>query len=109
MAAEEMERSGYEGSLSSGVVITGGGAQLEGLVEIGEQIFDLPVRSGAPSGVGGLVDLVAAPSYGTAVGVLLYGAAHQRSHDGLRVPTYLLSRMTEKVRDFFSGIFGSDR
>ncbi len=52
---DEISKAGYEKSLNSGLVITGGGAQLEGMSEIAEQIFDLPIRRGVPSGVGGLV------------------------------------------------------
>ena len=48
-------------------MLTGGGAILEGMPEIAEQIFDMPVRRGTPSGIGGLVDVVASPVYATAV------------------------------------------
>jgi len=107
LVAEEMERSGYDGGLSSGVVITGGGSQLEGLAEIGEQIFDLPVRVGTPSGVGGLVDLVSAPAWATATGILLYGAGHDDRGEGLRVPAFLLGKFTSRVKEFFSEVFGA--
>ncbi len=109
MVAEEIERSGYEGALSSGVVITGGASQLEGLAEIGEQIFDLPVRLGAPFGMGGLVDLVSSPSWATAVGILLHGAAQQVRRDGLRVPAYLMNRFSQRVKGLFTDIFGAGR
>jgi len=69
----DVKRMGYEKSLNSGIVLTGGTALLEGLEEAAEQIFDLPVRRGDPSGVGGLVDRVNTPDYATAVGLILYG------------------------------------
>jgi len=69
----DIKRMGYEKSLNSGVVLTGGTALLDGLEEIAEEIFDLPVRRGDPSGVGGLVDRVSTPDYATAVGLILYG------------------------------------
>jgi cell division protein FtsA len=69
----DVKRMGYEKSLNSGVVLTGGTALLEGLEEVAEEIFDLPVRRGDPSGVGGLVDRVNTPDYATSVGLLLYG------------------------------------
>jgi cell division protein FtsA len=69
----DIKRMGYEKSLNSGMVLTGGTALLEGLEEVAEEIFDLPVRRGDPTGVGGLVDRVATPDYATAVGLLLYG------------------------------------
>ncbi len=69
----DIKRMGYEKSLNSGIVLTGGTALLEGLEMVAEEIFDLPVRRGDPTGVGGLVDRVATPDYATAVGLILYG------------------------------------
>lgn len=69
----DIKRMGYEKSLNSGIVLTGGTALLEGLEEAAEQIFDLPVRRGDPSGIGGLVDRVNTPDYATTVGLILYG------------------------------------
>ena len=74
---DEIRRAGYEKSLNSGIVLTGGGAILEGMPEIAEQIFDLPIRRGAPSGVGGLADHVGSPSFATPVGLVLYGQRNQ--------------------------------
>jgi cell division protein FtsA len=73
MILTEIKRAGFERSLNSGVVMTGGGAILEGMPEIAEQILDMPVRRGTPSGIGGLVDVVASPVYSTAVGLVLCG------------------------------------
>ncbi len=69
----DIKRMGYEKSLNSGIVLTGGTALLEGLEEVAEEIFDLPVRRGDPTGIGGLVDRVSTPDYATAVGLILYG------------------------------------
>jgi len=69
----DIKRMGYEKSLNSGVVLTGGTALLDGLEEVAEEIFDLPVRRGDPSGVGGLVDRVSTPDYATTVGLVQYG------------------------------------
>jgi cell division protein FtsA len=69
----DIKRMGYEKSLNSGVVLTGGTALLEGLEEVAEEIFDLPVRRGDPTGVSGLVDRVSTPDYATAVGLILHG------------------------------------
>ncbi len=69
----DIKRMGYEKSLNSGMVLTGGTALLEGLEEVAEEIFDLPVRRGEPSGLGGLMDRVRTPDYSTAVGLLYYG------------------------------------
>jgi cell division protein FtsA len=69
----DIKRMGYEKSLNSGVVLTGGTALLEGLEEVAESVFDLPVRRGDPGGIGGLVDRVSTPDYASAVGLVLYG------------------------------------
>jgi cell division protein FtsA len=79
MALTEIRRAGFDRSLNSGVVLTGGGSILEGMPEIAEQIFDMPVRRGTPSGIGGLVDVVASPVYSTAVGLVLYGSRNRAS------------------------------
>ena len=72
----DIKRMGYEKSLNSGIVLTGGTALLEGLEEVAEEVFDLPVRRGDPAGVGGLVDRVSTPDYATAVGLILHGFAN---------------------------------
>ncbi|MBC7361530.1 MAG: cell division protein FtsA [Candidatus Aminicenantes bacterium] len=69
----DIKRMGYEKSLNSGIVLTGGTALLDGLEEVAEEIFDLPVRRGDPNYVGGLIDRVSTPDYATAVGLILYG------------------------------------
>ena len=74
----EIRRAGFDRNLNSGVVLTGGGAILEGMPEIAEQIFDMPVRRGTPAGIGGLVDVVASPVYSTAVGLVLCGLSQPR-------------------------------
>ena len=70
---DEIRRAGYEKSLNSGIVLTGGGVILDGIPEIAEQIFDLPVRRGCPTGIGGLADHVNSPTFATGVGLVLYG------------------------------------
>ena len=66
-----------------GIVLTGGGAILDGMPEIAEQIFDLPIRRGCPTGVGGLADHVNSPTFATGVGLVLYAhrnrAANRRA------------------------------
>jgi len=65
--------SGYEELLSSGIVLTGGSAVMQGMVELGEEIFHMPVRLGVPRYEGGLSDVVRNPRYATVVGLLLEG------------------------------------
>ncbi len=73
---EEIKRAGFERQLSSGIVLTGGGALLTGMVEIAEQVFDAPVRLGAPNDFGGPADEVNSPGFATAVGLAMYGLRH---------------------------------
>jgi cell division protein FtsA len=76
----DIKRMGYEKSLNSGVVLTGGTALLDGLEEVAEEIFDLPVRRGDPAGVSGLVDRVSTPDYATSVGLILHGFDQWQEH-----------------------------
>lgn len=70
---QELVRTDIKDMLASGVVITGGSALVTGLVEMADQIFQLPTRIGFPRDVHGLVDMVNSPAYATAVGLVLYG------------------------------------
>jgi cell division protein FtsA len=81
---DEIRRAGFEKSLHSGIVLTGGGAILDGLAEIAEQIFDLPIRRGCPNGVGGLSDHVNSPSFATSVGLVMY-AHRNRAEEPARM------------------------
>jgi cell division protein FtsA len=74
LAREEVRRSGYEGLLPAGVVVTGGGARLMGTTDAAQAVFDSAVRLGLPIGIGGLADRVAGPSHATAVGLVKWGA-----------------------------------
>ena len=70
----EIMKSGYQDILSGGIVITGGCSLLEGLPELAEFIFEMPVKRGVPLEVGGLRDVVQSPKFATGVGLLKYGA-----------------------------------
>jgi len=73
----ELRRSGYEELLPGGIVLTGGTAKMEGAVELAEEVFNMPVRLGAPYGVTGLDDVVQDPIYASSVGLLQYGRQRQ--------------------------------
>jgi len=101
---DEIRRAGYEKSLNSGIVLTGGAAILEGMPEIAEQIFDLPIRRGHPAGVGGLADHVTSPVFATPVGLALY-AHRNRPPDQVRGGAGALSRMTGRIWGIFKEFF----
>ncbi|GCE18101.1 cell division protein FtsA [Dictyobacter kobayashii] len=76
MVHEEIKKSGYDGLLPGGIVITGGTAELPGILELAGQILDLPARIGSPLGLHGLADSINRPAYSTAVGLLLWGLSN---------------------------------
>ncbi|MCU0256464.1 MAG: cell division protein FtsA [Vicinamibacterales bacterium] len=103
---DEIRKAGWEKSLHSGIVLTGGGALLEGMAEIAEQIFDLPIRRGYPTEVGGLVDHINSPAYATPVGLVKYAhrqhlAPQARPAGGASV----LGQMAVQLRSLFRGFF----
>src|SRR5258706_426909 len=88
-ARRRIEETGLLEQVSSGCVLTGGAALMEGMVECAEEILGMPVRLGFPVGVKGIVQLVQGPQYATGVGLLRYGAqqlvdAGQRGASGSR-------------------------
>lgn len=76
----EILKSGYGDQLGGGVVLTGGGSLLDGIAELGEFVFDMPVRKAQPHGFGGLADVARSAQFSTAVGLLFY--ADKCSKDG---------------------------
>src|ERR671911_1541246 len=103
-AWDEIRRAGYEKSLNSGIVLTGGGAILEGMPEIAEQIFDLPIRRGSPTGVGGLADHVSSPTFGTPVGLALH-AHRNRAPAPVEGGAWAFSRVAGRLRGIFREFF----
>jgi cell division protein FtsA len=101
----EIQMSGFEELLASGLVITGGATILEGMCELAEEVMGVPVRVGQPRGIGGLVDVVKSPAYATCVGLVVYGS---RNRDQLNVRSKdegKLRRMKSRVREWLGEIF----
>jgi cell division protein FtsA len=105
----EIQKSGYEDLLPAGVVLTGGSSIMAGIEEFSERILQLPVRQGAPGGIGGLVDMVNGPMYSTGVGLVLYGMQMAgRGGGGWLIPNGgngSLRHAKDKIRTIFSSIF----
>ena len=74
----ELRRSGYEDLIAAGIVLTGGTSKMEGVIELAEEIFHMPVRLGAPQNIRGLSDIVNNPIYSTGVGLLIYAMKQQQ-------------------------------
>jgi cell division protein FtsA len=78
----ELRRSGFEGMMAAGVVLTGGSAKVEGAIELAEEVFNMPVRLGIPQDLQGLKDEVTDPAFATTVGLLMYAREHSRYEPG---------------------------
>ena len=98
---DEIRRAGYEQSLHSGIVLTGGGSILDGIPEIADQIFDLPIRRGCPVGVGGLTDHINSPAFATGVGLVLYAHRVQKMELERSPGVGVISRVAAWSRDLF--------
>ncbi len=100
---EEIREAGYENVLNSGIVLTGGGASMDGMCEMAEQIFDLPVRRGNPQGVGGLKDVISAPSYAASVGLILHG--YRKRQEEAAFESRGIVRFGRKIKEWLSEYF----
>ena len=102
---QEITKSGYDSVITSGIVLTGGTAIMDGMLELAEQVFNLPVRRGLPTGIGGLVDVVKSPMYSTGVGLVLYGKKHSTTvmfeRGDKQIFNKLFDRMKGWVKEFF--------
>ena len=97
----ELRRSGFDDLLSSGIVITGGSSAMQGMVELGEEIFHLPVRLGIPKYVGGLSDVVKTPRMATGVGLLLYGLEYHKNNEAARMQGHTFGDVLAKMKSWF--------
>src|SRR5262245_52717711 len=77
LARNAVQREGFLDKIPCGVVLTGGSSSLDGICELAEEIFEVPVRRGVPRAIGGLADRVQGPEFSTAVGLALWGATHE--------------------------------
>ena len=101
----ELRRSGYEELLSSGVVITGGSSMMQGMVELGEEIFHMPVRVGVPHYTGALAEVVKHPRYSTAVGLLVAGMQQHRSRELAHMHIGSFQQLIDRMKSWFTGNF----
>ena len=98
----ELQRSGFEDLVAAGIVLTGGTSKMEGVVELAEEIFHMPVSIGKPTGVEGLSDIIRNPIHSTGVGLLLYGA--EQSRDTV-MPVPMTFNVVNKVKNWFSSSY----
>ena len=101
----ELRRSGYEELLAAGIVLTGGSSKMEGVVELAEEVFHLPVRLGLPQHVGGLVDVVRNPIHATGVGLLLFGNQEELGGQSDTKTNSDFKSMLARMKSWFQGNF----
>jgi cell division protein FtsA len=105
LIGDELRRSGFEESVATGIVLTGGTAKMEGAIELAEEVFHMPVRLGVPQYVTGLADVVSNPIHATGVGLLLY--AKQQSEQDHTAPllTGGVKNVFDRMKTWFQGNF----
>ncbi|MBN2689434.1 MAG: cell division protein FtsA [Gammaproteobacteria bacterium] len=105
LVAAELRRSGFEDLVAAGIVLTGGGSKMDGVLELAEQVFEMPVRFGIPKNIGGLKDVVSNSIYATGVGLLM--SAHDEQHT--KEPDMVLGdgikSLWQRMRSWFQGNF----
>ena len=113
LVRDELQRGGFASLIPAGLVFTGGGAHLKGLVELAESMFHLPARVAVPRSFEGMPEQLSQPEYATVVGLLLYGARARRQaaaeagHIRRKIEKYVRRRMMRKTPagqgHFFAG------
>ena len=104
LVAKDLAKAGFEDAATSGLVVTGGTSLLDGVPEVAEAVFSLPVRRGMPEDVGGLADAVRSPIHSTAVGLTLHGARRQ-SRAAATTTELSMGTALRKVGAWLGGMF----
>jgi cell division protein FtsA len=101
----ELRRSGFEDLVAAGVVLTGGSSKMEGVVDLAEEVFHMPVRLGLPKHITGLVDVVRNPIHATGVGLLLFGHKNQQISETSLFNESSMGSAFKRVKNWFQGSF----
>ncbi|MDV3237500.1 MAG: cell division protein FtsA [Gammaproteobacteria bacterium] len=101
----ELRRSGFEDLVAAGIVLTGGSSKMEGLIDLAEEVFHMPVRLGTPQYIAGLVDVVRNPIYATGVGLLLFGNQNRAQRSMEAQFGRGMSGVWARMRSWFQGNF----
>jgi len=105
LVQNELRRSGFEEICAAGIVLTGGCSKMEGVIELAEEVFHMPVRIGVPTQISGLVDVVRNPIYATGVGLLKYGLVNRREHRWEQQSDWGPKSLWERMKSWFQGNF----
>ncbi|MDD5404083.1 MAG: cell division protein FtsA [Sulfuricella sp.] len=101
----ELRRSGFEDLMSSGIVITGGSSVMQGMVELGEEVFHMPVRLGVPQYSGGLAEVVRNPRFATGLGLLMSAQEQYQRHQVASMGSSSLQQVFDRMKSWFQGNF----
>ena len=105
LVRDELARAGFEQSIAAGIVLTGGSAKMDGVIELAEEVFHAPVRLGLPQGVSGLVDVVRNPIHSTGVGLLLFGRENYVRRGRTAPVANGMRSVVDRMRAWFQGNF----
>ena len=101
----ELRRSGFEELLSSGVVLTGGSSMMTGMLELGEEIFHMPVRIGTPNYQGSLAEVVRSPRFATGMGLIYSGLEQHQKEQVSRANITSFAQIYERMKNWFKSAF----
>ncbi len=101
----ELKRSGFEEMMAAGIVLTGGSAKMEGVIDLAEEVFSRQVRLGVPQGVSGLTEVVRNPVYSTGVGLLLLGSVSEKGAGRPLRGEAGFGNVWERMKGWFQGNF----
>jgi cell division protein FtsA len=104
LVEREIKRSGYDDRLTAGIVLTGGTAKMEGIDQLAERIFDLPVKVGIPKGVIGLTDAISDPVHAAGIGLIMYGYKHKSEVGILEKRGGFLDGFIKKIVNWFRSV-----
>jgi cell division protein FtsA len=105
LVQRELRTAGLEELLSSGIVITGGSSLMKGMVELGEEVFHMPVRVGVPNYTGALAEVVRNPRYSTGMGLLMAGLEQVKRDRHARIQGAGFKEIFERMKSWFKGNF----
>jgi cell division protein FtsA len=105
LVQSDLRRSGLEDLVAAGVVLTGGSAKMEGVIDLAEEVFHVPVRLGNPQYVSGLSDVVHNPIHATGVGLLLFGYRSRQGGNAENFSEKGFSAVWKRMKSWFQGSF----
>jgi len=105
MIKSELKKAGSSSNVPAGVVITGGGALLEGITKFAEKILEMPVRIGKPNNINGLTDRISGPAFSASIGLLMHGLKQQNHKHSFMRTNNPMDGLKSWLKNFFKDIF----